>query len=378
MRVALLTNILAPYRVPVFRALATTPGWRLRVFLNAESESNRCWQVDPGSLDTELVRSISCVRGQRTLHLPLGLFAAMRHFGPDVVVSGELGPRTLLAALYCSLARVPLVIWSYPTHATAAATPSWRRALASMLLGRARAVIGMGKQARDVLSSWGVPAERLFDAPNAHDHEACLEALAAAEPEAREHSLRAALRCRPRIALVVGRVVRSKGICELLDAWDRLSPDLRSEWTLLVLGSGPLEDKVKRACGTHGPGEIAHVPAVQPREVLGFYRMAELLLFPSLMDPWGLVVNEAMACGLPVLCSRLAGCADDLLRPGENGWLCDPRDPDDLLGALRAALGCGHRRRLGAAAKETAERFRPEAMAEGMRRAVREAAGSPP
>lgn len=379
MRVALLTNILAPYRVPVFRTLAATPAWQLRVFVNAQSESDRCWKVDPGPLDVELVRSVSFVRGGRTLHVPLALFGALRRFGPDVVVSVELGARTLLAALYCSLASVPLVIWSYPTRVTAAATPRWRRALAGILLGRARAVIGMGRQARDVLSAWGVDGGRLFDAPNAHDHEACLKALASAEPAAREHSLRAALRCRARIALAVGRLVPSKGIVQLLDAWDRLPTDLRSDWTLLVLGSGPLEAVVKRARDAHPPGAIAHVPAVQPLEVLDFYRSADLLLFPSLADPWGLVVNEAMACGLPVLCSRLAGCADDLLRPGENGWLCDPADPDDLLDALRAALTCGHRRKLGAAARETAERFRPEVMAEGMRRAVCAAAlGEPP
>jgi glycosyltransferase involved in cell wall biosynthesis len=376
MRVALLTNILPPYRVPVFRALAATPGWQLRVFTNAESEPDRCWKVDPGPLDAELVRSISLVRGGRTLHVPLGLFGALHRFGPDAVVSVELGARTLLAALYCGLARVPLVIWSYPTRVTAAATPRWRRALAGILLGRARAVIGMGRQARDVLSAWGVPGERLFDAPNAHDHEACLKALASAEPAAREHSLRAALQCRARIALVVGRLVPSKGIVELLDAWDRLSPDLRSDWTLLFLGSGPLEDVVKRRRGAQPPGEIAHIPAVQPREVLEFYRTADLLLFPSLADPWGLVVNEAMACGLPVLCSRLAGCADDLLRPDENGWLCDPADPDDLLDALRAALICDHRHQLGAAARQTAERFRPEVMAEGIRRALRHALSS--
>jgi len=373
MRVALLTNILPPYRVPVFHALAATPGWRLRVLLNAHSEFNRSWEVDPGGLDLEIVKSVSLVRDGRTLHIPLGLFGALRRFGPDVVVSVEFGARTLMAALYCNLARVPLVIWSYPTRVTAAATPRWRRALAGILLGRARAVIGMGSQAREVLSAWGVPDEHLFDAPNAHDHEAYVKALASAEPAAREHSLRAALQCRARIALVVGRLVPSKGIVQLLDAWDRLSPDLRSDWTLLVLGSGPLEDVVKRARDSHPPAEIAHLPAVQPREVIDFYNSADLLLFPSLSDPWGLVVSEAMACGLPVLCSRLAGCADDLLRPGENGWLCDPADPDDLLDTLRSALTCDHRHRLGAAARETLERFRPEAMAKGMRRAVCEA-----
>jgi glycosyltransferase involved in cell wall biosynthesis len=377
MRVALLTNILPPYRVPVFRALAATPDWHLRVFVNAESESDRCWEVDSGPLDTELVRSVSVVRSGRTLHLPLGLHAALRRFGPDVVMSGDLGARTLCAALYCGLARVPLVIWTYPTRVTAAGLPRWRRAFASALLARARAVVGMGRQAREVLGAWGVADERIFDAPNAHDHEACLKAVASAEPTARAHSLRAALQVRTHIALVVGRLVASKGIVPLLDAWDRLPHDLRGDWTLLFVGSGPLEDAVRRARDVHPRGEIAHIPAVQPHDVLDFYRSSDLLLFPSLAEPWGLVANEAMACGLPVLCSRLAGCADDLLEPGRNGWLCDPADPDGLFEALRAALTCDQRSRLGEAARATAERFRPEVMAAGMRRALRHAVASP-
>ena len=76
-RVALLTNIVPPYRVPVYRALADTPGWRLRVFTNAETEFDRSWQVDTSGLDVECVPSLSLVRGHRTLHLPWALPPAL-------------------------------------------------------------------------------------------------------------------------------------------------------------------------------------------------------------------------------------------------------------------------------------------------------------
>jgi glycosyltransferase involved in cell wall biosynthesis len=376
MRVALLTNILPPYRVPVFRALATTPGWQLRVLLNARSEFDRSWEVDPGGLDLEIVRSVSFVRGGRTIHIPLRLFGALRRFGPDVIVSGELGARTLLAWLYCTLSRIPLVIWIETTRLRAAATDPLRVALGRFLLSRSRAVIGPGRETRLVLRGWGVEDARIFDAPNAHDHDAFTKALAALDREAVHRDLRAGLGCHARIALVVGRLVPSKGIIELFGAWDRLPSQLRSDWTLLFLGSGPLAPRVERARDTHRPGEIVHVPAVQPRDVIDFYSTADLLLFPSLADPWGLVVSEAMACGLPVLCSTRAGCAEDLVRPGENGWLVDPLDEDAFASALLEALTSGRRQRLGARARETAERFTPEVMAEGMRRALRHALSS--
>jgi glycosyltransferase involved in cell wall biosynthesis len=371
MRVALVTNILTPYRVPVFRALADTPGWQLRILVSADSEFDRSWVVDAGELDVERVPGVSWVRRGATRHLPLGLFAALRRFTPDVVVSGELGARTLLTWLYCALRGVRLVVWSYPTRFGEPRPGGLRGALARFLLKRARCVIGMGQEARQALGDRGVAAERIFDAPNACNHEDCLKALAALDRETTDRALRAGLGCRARVALFVGRLIPSKGLDRLIDAWDRVPSSVRDDWTLLFVGSGPVEPELYRAQGVHRRGEIVHVPALQSREVIELYAAADFVVLPSLEEPWGLVVNEAFVCGVPVLCSSRAGCAADMLRPGENGWVFDPADPDNFASALQEALTCGRREQLGAEARRTAERFRPEIMAEGMRRAIR-------
>jgi glycosyltransferase involved in cell wall biosynthesis len=369
-RVALATNIVPPYRVPVFRRLAETAGWKLRIFTSAESEFDRSWSVDTGGLDVARVRGLSWVRRGRTLHLPLGLPLALARFRPDVVVSGELGPRSWLALLYCIAARVPLVLWAYPSRGEGRRVRGPGLRLRRALLQRARAVIGMGAQAREALGAWGVPGGAIHDAPNAHDAEAVHKALAGIAPEAARRGLRAGLGCRDRVALCAGRLIGSKGVIELLDAWDDLSPGLRGEWSLLFLGSGPLEERVRHAARTHARGEIVHVRAVAASEVAAFYAGADLLVLPSLEEPWGLVANEAMACGLPVCGSRLAGCADDLLREGETGWVFDPRVPLDFAAALQRALDCPERAHLGTAARHHAARFGPDAMADGMRRGI--------
>lgn len=370
MRVALLTNILAPYRLPVLHALAHTPGWRLRVFTNAVSEPDRSWRVDAGTLDVERVPSLSYTRGGRTLHLPWGLHEALLRFAPQVLVSAELGPRTLLARLHGALSGAPLVAWIEMTPQRVAADGWLRRATAPALLRGAAAVVGPGAAARRVALGFGVPGERIFDAPNAHDAETFAKRLAGLDRDSLRRDLRAGLATRPRIALVVGRLFEIKGVRPLLEAWDRLPDALRSDWTLLFLGSGPLASELARARRAHRPGEIVHVPAVQPAEVVPFYAAADLLVFPSLGDVWGLAVNEAMACGLPVLCSARAGCAPDLLRPGENGWLADPLEADAFAATLREALSCGHRQVLGERARQTLEPFTPGATAAGLRRAV--------
>jgi len=381
MRVALVTNIPAPYRLPVFRALAATPGWVLRIFVSAEREFDRSWRVDASGLDLERVRGLalrarSATRGairveQRTTrHLPFGLLASLARFGPQVVVSGELGARTWLALLYCRVFGVPLVVWSYHSRVSISGAGPVRRALARALLRRARAVIGMGSQARRVLERLGVPPGRIFDAPNACDHDGLMRALARSDGEARRQELEIEYGARKRIALVAGRLVPAKGISPLLSAWRLVPEEVRAGWTLLFVGSGPLAGRVQAESGGRPPGEVLFVPGVQPEELASYYAACRLLIFPTLSEPWGLVVNEALACGRPVLCSVHAGCADDLVQPGVNGWLADPADPDDFARALEVALTSNELERLGEAARRTAERFRPEAMAEGMRRAV--------
>ena len=168
MRVALLTNILAPYRMPAFRALAQTPGFTLRVFINAASEFDRHWQVDADGLDVELLPGACAVSNGRTLHFPspTKLWHALKSFRPDAVVSNELGARTLLAWLFCLCMRVPLHIWAEPTRDSLAKGGVVRRLLGPFLLHQARSVIVPGSEARRAFPPRGVPEHRLKGFPN--------------------------------------------------------------------------------------------------------------------------------------------------------------------------------------------------------------------
>ena len=144
-----MTPILAPYRVPAFRALADTPGWDVRIFVNAESEFDRSWQVDAGGLDVESIATWSIPRSDRTLHLtaPWSLWRALGRFQPDVVVSAEFGSRSLAAWCYCKRHQIPLVLWALPTEAHIAECDPLRRALGPFLLKRAASVAVPGNEA---------------------------------------------------------------------------------------------------------------------------------------------------------------------------------------------------------------------------------------
>lgn len=378
MKIAFTTNILSPYRRPLLQRLADTPGWQLRVFVDAEREFDREWQVEAGELDVRCTRGLSIPRpvrvpgqgfGQRiTLHVPISLYAELEAFRPDVVVSHELGPRSLVAATYARRHGVPLVLWSYQSRVSAEQGRS-RNLLRRALLRQATSVIGMGTQAREVLEGWGVAPERIVDAPNAADHESLTRRRCEAGASARVEAIRGQVARGRKLALVPGRLVELKGTTHLLRAWDQLPAVIQDQWQLVFLGSGPLAGTVQR------DPHALHVPSVQPREVADWLAAADLHVFPSLGDVWGLVVNEAMHCGAPTLCSRRAGCYEDLIEEGRNGLGWDPMGPDAAK-ELLAALTHPDLDALGWRARTTVARFSQDRMADGFRAAIARARAS--
>jgi len=378
-RIAFLTNIISPYRKPVFEHLAATPGWEFRVFVNAVTEFDRAWDVGTGTLDVVVPRTLSVRRTVRsvkpvafdqtiTLHIPLGLWSALRRFRPDVIISHELGPRTLLAAAYCARHGVPLVIWSYQSRISATQGQRSRRAVRRWILRRAAAVVGMGTQARDVLQGLGVEPERIIDVPNAADVATLQARLADPSAADRVRAIRRTVGKGRRLALVVGRLVPLKGTATLLEQWRGLDAAQRRGWTLAFVGHGPLERLVETASGD----DVTLVGPVPPDELADWYAAADLHVFPSLGDVWGLVANEAMACGTPTLCSVHAGCSDDLIEHGRTGLLYDPIDPK--CDGLASALQRSDLETIGEAGRQRVARATPDRLAGGLREAVERAA----
>lgn len=381
MRIAICTNFVSPYRRPVFEALAERTGARVRVFTSTRVEGDRDWAPIEvgGSFDVMRSRSIRRTRVIKTdrdggfplrleQHIPIGLPVDLKRFRPDVVISGEMGARTALACVTASALGAAFVPWTY--HAEAQLETAQRGGMARRaIFGRAGAVIGMGRQARAVLRRIGCAEGQIFDAPNAADTTAIDARMATAAHEEGVRAIRRRFRGQ-RVALVVGRLIPMKGIEALLEAWSRLDERARADWDLVFVGSGPLRGAVERA----GPMGVHAVGSVPAGELADWYRAADLHVFASMGDPWGLVVNEAMRCGTPTLCSKRAGCADDLVRDRLNGLLFDPAGPAELVArSLDAALRHPGLSTLGMLAARDIAWLTPDAMAAGMEAAVRHA-----
>jgi glycosyltransferase involved in cell wall biosynthesis len=212
----------------------------------------------------------------------------------------------------------------------------------------------------------GVSPEHIFTAPNAVDND--LFASRANDARRNAHRLRVELNLPARYFLFAGRLVKSKGVFELLQAYGSLDENLRSQVGLVFAGEGPLRPELQRIaksiCGT-----IRFAGFVQRDELASYYGLADCLVFPSHSDPWGLVVNEAMACGLPVICGQSAGCAADLVK--SNGRPIDSRNVGQLAHAMEElATDADLRRQMSRESLKIIQNYSPEICAAGIAQAA--------
>jgi glycosyltransferase involved in cell wall biosynthesis len=327
-------NIVAPYRVPVYRALAAH--FDTDVLVSGAEGNRSTWDDAQRSLPelrVQRARGITLhwrprgrtgVFDHRYLHLNPGLVLELRRIRPDVVVSNELGLRTFSALLYGALFRVPVFVWWGGTPHTERARSGVKQVLRRLAARWVRHWISYGQTSTEYLvNGLGVPAERILQIQNCVDE----SAYRRHQPPALQPPVRPAF-------LFVGQLIERKGVGALLRTAAALQREGRS-FSLLLVGDGPERAQYERLIGELGLRHVQLLSAQPPARMPAIYRSADVLVFPTAEDVWGLVVNEALWSGLQVIASRYAGCAPELLAPGQ---VFDPDVPEEFAAAWRAAL----------------------------------------
>ena len=285
------------------------------------------------------------------------LHALLDQYCPEVLVTvGWADPAYLQLCCIAQQRSVPLVVVSDSRSQDSVRSPLKEWLKRQLLRGYSAGLVA-GSQSSDYLRQLGMRPEAIRQPWDVVDNQrffrlAAEAALTAAPPSERPF-------------LCVGRFIAEKNHALLIQAYGRYQ-QTGGIRPLLLVGHGPLEQEVRAACSQLlRPMSVTLAPFVQLEQLGHYYGHSHALVLPSAKDTWGLVVNEAMAAGLPVIVSRACGCAQDLLGNGE-GWCFPSGDPDALADCLHQVDGqvAAARQQMVGAARQRLESFSPEAFAQ--------------
>ncbi len=332
--VVVLTNFLGPHHLKQMREFQRRVR-RLSILVSTVMEPNRDWPPDWQGLDIKVQENRTITRRWRHaggfeednyIHIPWDTGLRLRALRPDVILSYEMGLRTLFSSIY--RARDPncrLVTVCNMSDHTEQGRGRLRDWLRSRLRDRVDLVTSNGPGCTRYLLGKGYPRDRIVPFRYCHDPEKVYDG-----PRSFSDFPSKLFHC--------GSLSARKGIvpfCKALVEWCRGNPERSIQLTLA--GHGPEEsviEKMQRPANLEFrlPGSV---DAATIRETYG---ACDLVVFPTLADEWGLVVNEALGSGTPILASVLAQASEVLCRDGENSWLFDPRQPGEMESVLDRAL----------------------------------------
>lgn len=372
-RLLVLSEIIAPYRIPVFNELARQSGIDLHVVFLAENDPTlRQWPVykDEIHFSYEVLPAWQQRIGGHNILLNWGLSRVLEQRVADrILVGGYNYLASWQALAWARRKRIPLLLWVESTNKDKRGHHRPIELAKAAFMQRCDGFVVPGKSSIEYLMSYHLPRRAIFIAPNAVDVEFFARSVSAVRSNAAAR--RGALQLPSRFFLFVGRLVPEKGALDLLQAYGRLEPELREKVGVVFVGDGILYPELRRRAASISPGTVQFTGFLQREPLASYYALAETFIFPTRTDPWGLVVNEAMACGLPVISTRAAGCTADLVTDQCNGRVVEAGDITQLASAMRELAGDPEMTQaMGQHSRERIAGYSPRVCAAGITEAV--------
>lgn len=325
--VLLFTNTIAPYRLPVFEDLAQTVD--LHVLFAQGRTSDRQWDIplEDYTFQHTVLHHRTLRLGGATQLVNPRLTRHLLNHKPEGIILGDNRRMVLNGLLIGAIARIlrsPLIVWTgiTPGETEVAHSSRGHQWLFSIyrhqLFHRAAAIIAYGTATRRHLIDLGIAEDKIFSGTQV------IPAEQLPPPAVDKNILGLGDK---NLVLSVNYLVPRKGLDTLIRAFQRVAGD---KDVLALVGSGPEEEHLRRIAG--GSDQILFPGYQSGANKTSWYAAGDIFVFPTLHDPWGLVVNEAMAFGLPIITTDAAGCALDLVQ--DNGLVIPAGDAEALADAL--------------------------------------------
>jgi glycosyltransferase involved in cell wall biosynthesis len=266
----------------------------------------------------------SVERGEYPLAIPTPLF---RREVPDLLVTLYAAPSFVLGTTFARWRGARVALWVEPTQDAVVARRRWKEALKSRLFRAADGILTTGNDGGTFAARYGARPGRTFVVPHVVDY--ARYARESAIPDSERRRLGAEWGLHGTTFIYVGRILVEKGLGYLLDAFAALEQSGR-DVTLLLVGDGPDEHELRERGRAKGVSSVVFTGFQESDALPALYAAADVFVFPTLGDTFGMVVSEAMACGLPVIATSASGEIRERVSDGENGYVIAPADSTAL------------------------------------------------
>lgn len=313
-RAVFITNIPSPYRVDFFAYLQKNyPEYEFHVIFSAADMECRKWSVEMGQLEhyTFLKSKTIIIRKRfddRYVYIPTGVEKTLNEIRPDIVFAMEYNPTILRAVHWCQRKKIPFISWTDGTLNSEKNIGKVQRMSRSYIIKRAAAFVASSTASKKTQIAYGADEKKCFVSYLTVDINKYL----------REKSSYGGKQL-----LYVGSLIQRKGLDLLLPALARTSDDI----VLVIVGEGQEKELLMEQAKELGIAErIVFKGYVEGEPLRELYGSSDVFILPTREDCFGLVILEAMCASLPVISSKYADGAFDLVEEGENGYIVDPED----------------------------------------------------
>lgn len=330
-KVVLITNIPNPYRVPLFNELSKqlqSDNIHLKIIFANKTYKRRLFQLNENDFQFEYSylnnEAITVGNNSENSYFTYkGLFQQLKNEKPDSIIVSGFSSATVKVFLYSIINRTPYIIWN-GSIAKQGRKDSFIRTVQRRFLTRfANAFVAYGTKAKSYLMSIGASEEKVFIATNTVDtsfFEKETEKQRARLVDDEIHHF-----------IYLGYLVPRKNVGQLIEIAKTLKSH-RSDFCIDIIGDGESKNSLESMVKEYQLSDQVKFHGFKQKEELPpYFAKAKALLFQTDFDIWGLVLNEAMAAGVPCLSSVNAGASEDLIVNGENGYIVDYQNKADIL-----------------------------------------------
>ena len=383
MRITWITRSFLDYRIPVFKVLDKLCGHNLTVIYYKDVPPERTQKKIKAVLGERAIarkkelrignkpKIDNASKSNTSFRIPisLGLIKQVIESKPDVLVSDGFMQWTYAALAIRALKGIPHVMCYERTKHTernAGKLRIWYRKFVSRWIDAIDCNGQLTEEYVKELLGWD--KSRLTYGHMVADTTG-MELAVKQTTDTACYQLRKELGIKGTMLLFVGQLIERKGVEELLDAWKEFSPK-EPEATLVYVGNGALEEKLRQRIKDERIGNIVLTGAVDYDSIATYYKTADCFILPTVEDNWSLVIPEAMACGLPRATTIYNGCHPELITQ-ENGWVFDTYNKQSIIDTLQKIISNKDRlKEMGEISKQIVSKHTAERAAQSIMDAI--------